>query len=312
MTEPVVWRFAALVALVIGVAGAAFLVATPWLRRKPELWQEVGLRIVAWGAIAGLLIGAAAAPRTAWVVVLGVLSLLVFREYARAVGLWKDRSFLAIGYGFLIVLHVIVWWPYPDFFDGPGWYGLFLVMPVWGIVFLLLVPILRDRSQHMLRDIALMMIGMVYFGFFLAHFAYMRNLTGGVGLALWLGFLVAINDVSAFIGGKLLGRHKLRPTLSPGKTWEGAAVSLVVVVAVAWGLQWLVPRFEAWQVLVASVIVSIAAVVGDLTTSVIKRDLGIKDWSQALPGHGGLLDRANSLIYAAPIVFHLTVFWFGL
>ena len=111
-------------------------------------------------------------------------------------------------------------------------------------------------------------------------------------------------DVAAFIAGRFLGRHKLRPTLSPGKTLEGAMGGLVAVLAVAWGLRWLVPMFGPVHLAVVAALISVSGVVGDLAMSTIKRDLGIKDWSDALPGHGGILDRVNSLMLAAPVFFH--------
>jgi phosphatidate cytidylyltransferase len=123
-------------------------------------------------------------------------------------------------------------------------------------------------------------------------------------MVLFVGMLVATNDVTAFLAGRFLGRHKLRPTLSPGKTVEGAMGGLVCVLAVAWLLRWLVPMFGPVHLAVVAALISVSGVVGDLAMSTIKRDLGIKDWSDALPGHGGILDRVNSLMLAAPVFLH--------
>ncbi len=304
--------FLPILAGVLGAAVVGFAAITPWLRpRKPDLWKEIGLRIAAWIGIAVVLIGALWLGRVWWIVVLGVLGILVMREYVRAVGLWADRGILTVLYLFVVALHVVAWWPYPNFFPIQGWYGLFQVLPMWGIVALTLVPILRGSADKMLQKLALSIFGMVYFGWFLGHASFMVNLSHGTGPVLWLAFLVAVNDVAAFIAGKLFGKHRLRARLSPGKTIEGSIGSLLVVVAVGTAMHAYVP-FPMWGAALVAALVSLCAVLGDLTTSVIKRDLGIKDWSHALPGHGGFLDRTNSLIYAAPVFFHTMVFFYGL
>lgn len=307
-------RVAMLLLMLFLAAGGAYALLTPYLRSKsPELWKEVGLRIAAWLGIALGIVVALSLGRTAWMVAVGLIGVLVYREYARAVGLWSDRAFMAIGYLFIVLVHVVAWWPYPDAFDGPGWWGLYLVMPVWGIVFVLLVPIVRDQYDGMLQKLALSILGMTYFGYFWSHYAYLLNLGhGGVSLVLFLGFLVATNDIAAFVWGKSLGRTRLRPALSPGKTVEGTVGALATVLLVSFGLWWLVPFFSPGHLLALTLLVGVGAVAGDLATSVIKRDLGIKDWSSALPGHGGVLDRANSLVFTAPVFLHYTVYFYGL
>ncbi len=300
-------HFALLLAAILAIAGLLIAAASFFLRKnQSSLLREIWLRYVSWLAISVLLIGALALGRIAWIAFVGLLALLVFREYARAVGLWLDHGIQAVVYLFIILIHLVAWWPYPDASPHPGWYGLFVIMPIYGIVALLAIPILRDSYQHMLQKLSLAILGLVYFAFFLAHFAFLHNLPGGVGFVLFLAFLVAINDVGAFVAGKLFGRNKMRPRLSPGKTWEGLIGSFVLVQLAAWGLAWLVPEYSVTHRVIVAALIALAAAFGDLATSVIKRDLGIKDWSDSIPGHGGLLDRTNSLIFTAPLFFHYT------
>lgn len=309
--DPLLKAFVPVIVAVL--AAALLLVSLLWLtlrRRAPGLVREVWLRYVAWLGITAVVLGALAAGRTAWIVLVGVMSLAAFREYARAVGLWMDRAFQAVVYVFILLIHVCAWWPYPDASPEPGWYGLFMAMPVYATLAILTVPIARDQFEHMLQKTCLAILGLVYFGWLLAHLAYLVNLPSGVGLVLFLAFLVGINDVAAFVAGKLAGRHKLRPRLSPGKTWEGAAGAFVVALMVAWLLRWLIPAYSLPHVLVVAALVSVGGMLGDLALSTIKRDLGIKDWGELIPGHGGLLDRVNSLIFSAPIFFHYTRYFF--
>ena len=310
MVDAALRAFLPVVGAVLLAAGVLIGVLTLALRaRKPDLVREVQVRYLSWLAIAALALGGLAAGRAAWIALVGLLSLAAFREYARAVGLWMDRGFQGVVYVFIVLIFLTAWWPYatePGAEPGMGWYGLFVVMPVWAILFVLLVPIVRGRYEHMLQRLALSIVGVLYFGWMLAHLAFLVNLPEGVGLVLFLTFLVAVNDVSAFVLGKSFGRRKLRPLLSPGKTWEGAVGALLVAVACGWMLRWLVPAHPPVHVLVVSALVGAAATAGDLALATLKRDLGIKDWGHLVPGHGGILDRVNSLLFATPVFFHYT------
>jgi phosphatidate cytidylyltransferase len=129
-----------------------------------------------------------------------------------------------------------------------------------------------------------------------SHVGFLANSTHAYGYLLFLLLAVESNDVAAFTSGKLLGRRKLREVISPNKTWGGAIGALAFSMALPWLLWFSFPHFGWLQL-------------GDLTLSVIKRDLGVKDMGSLIPGHGGLLDRVDSLIFTAPLFFHM-VRWF--
>jgi phosphatidate cytidylyltransferase len=317
--DPLLLRFLPILVLVFGTALLLILVTDLALRRKrPELVQEIWRRYSVWVAIAALLTISLALGRTAWIVGVTLLSFAVFREYAKGVGLWLDAGFQGVVYLFILLLNLTAWWNVhtrPDLPVHNGWYGLFLVMPIYGTLFLFALPVFRGVYEHMLQKLALAVVALIYFGWCLGHYSFMINATpadqpNGVGMILYLSTLVALNDVSAFVWGKLLGRHKLSPKLSPGKTWEGAIGAYLTVLAVGWTLRGLIPFFPTPEWFVATTLIAVGGVFGDLTLSTIKRDLGIKDWGNTLPGHGGLLDRANSLIFTAPIFFHFTNYFF--
>jgi phosphatidate cytidylyltransferase len=130
-----------------------------------------------------------------------------------------------------------------------------------------------------------------------------------------LGYLVLaveLNDVAAYVFGKAFGRHPLRSNISPKKTWEGAVGALAVSAALPWAVRFSFPHFDAHDCLIVGLIVGIGGQVGDLVVSVIKRDRGLKDMGTLIPGHGGIVDRIDSLVYVAPLFFHYVRFRHGL
>jgi len=121
-----------------------------------------------------------------------------------------------------------------------------------------------------------------------------------------------LTDVAAFTFGKIFGRHPLRSEISPNKTWEGALGAVGVAMILPWLLRFSFPFFGAWQLILTGLIVGIGGQLGDLSISVIKRDIGTKDMAATISGHGGILDRIDSLVYAAPLFMHMTGYYYPL
>ncbi len=278
--------------------------------RRP-LVRELWLRYASWVAIAVVVLGALCLGATAWIVLVGGLSVVAFREYARAVGLWTDRGVQVVVLLAIAAIYGCVLWPYPTASPEPGWYGLFMAMPAYATLALLVVPVVRDRFEHMVQTVCLGLLGVVYLGWMLAHFAYLVHLPGGAGLVLLVLTLVSLHDVAAFCVGKVFGRHPLRPALSPRKTWEGTLGALAVVLVAAQALAWLVPGYSRLHLGALGLLIGAGATLGDLALATVKRDVGIKDWGTVLPGHGGVLDRLNSVVFTAPICFHYVRYFLG-
>jgi phosphatidate cytidylyltransferase len=128
-----------------------------------------------------------------------------------------------------------------------------------------------------------------------------------------LAFLVIVvqsSDVAQYIWGKLFGRRRIAPAVSPNKTWEGFAGGVLTATLIGTGLWWLTP-FSPWQAALMSVVIALMGFAGGLTMSAIKRDRGVKDFGALIAGHGGVLDRIDSLCFAAPVFFHLTRYFFA-
>jgi phosphatidate cytidylyltransferase len=159
-----------------------------------------------------------------------------------------------------------------------------------------------------ISDTALVVFGAAYIGFALSHFVLVRSLDGGVILALAVLIGVWASDVLAYFVGSLIGSHKLAPRISPNKSWEGFLAGTAGAVAV-WLALPLVADISisiAWRIVIG-LAVAVAALVGDLFESRIKREVGVKDSGNLLPGHGGFLDRIDSLLLVSVVAFYLLV-----
>jgi phosphatidate cytidylyltransferase len=246
--------------------------------------------------------------RSAVIVGITLLAFFGFREFARATGLYTDwllTGTVYVGIALLgLVSHV-----FDPRLEGPGWYGMFMALPVYVIGAVLLVPILRNRSKGQLQQVALAIVGFVYFGWMFSHLGYLANLPNAYGYILYLIFAVEINDVAAFTCGKIFGKHKLRENVSPNKTIEGSLGAVAISMLIPWLVSFSFPHFDPLHLILAGLIVGIGGQLGDLVISYIKRDIGIKDMGSVIRGHGGILDRIDSMIFVAPIFFHM-VRWF--
>ncbi len=131
-----------------------------------------------------------------------------------------------------------------------------------------------------------------------------------VMLIAWLIFVVQLSDVLQYVWGKLIGRHKIAPNLSPSKTWEGFVGGTLSATLIGTALWWMTP-FSLTEAAGMCLAVTLMGFFGGLVMSAIKRDKGVKDWGHLIAGHGGFIDRLDSVIFAAPIFFHLTRYWYS-
>ena len=237
----------------------------------------------------------------------GFLSLLALREFLAIVPTrHADRRVILWAYA-AVPVHYI--WVYN------GWYGLFVAfIPVYLFLFMPLRMVLVGETSGFIRSAAVLHWAVMLTVFGLSHIAYLLVLeplnesAGGVGLVLFLLIVTELNDVAQYIWGKSLGRHKILPKVSPNKTWEGFIGGFITITLLA---TWIGPHLtplSSMQALVAGMLIAGGGFVGDVVLSSVKRDLHIKDSSQLIPGHGGLLDRLDSLLYTAPVLFHFLYF----
>jgi phosphatidate cytidylyltransferase len=263
---------------------------------KDHLWKRYLSRLVMVPVVVlPVLLGAA---RT--IVGLTILSLLCYREFARATGLFREKLMsLLVVLGILALACAVA----------DRWYALFVALTPMSIVVITAVATSLDRPQGYIQRVALAIFGFILFGTCLSHLSYMTNAPHFRSLVLLLVFCVQLNDIFAYIAGKSVGGPKLVPQTSPNKTASGAIGAVVLTTLVVYGLSGLVYTegrlAEPLQRVVLGLLISIGGQLGDLTVSAIKRDVGIKDTGVLIPGQGGVLDRANSLLLSAPAMFHV-------
>jgi phosphatidate cytidylyltransferase len=240
-----------------------------------------------------------------------VVSALAAWEYlglAKQLGANPPRIAVVVA----ILLLFAAWWQWQD----PDKF-----LPVYGLlcIGLLLYCTFASPIQRMLPDVTSSIFCLFYTGLTLIALPALREQSNGPSLVVFLLLIVWAGDIAALYVGRAWGRHKLAPSISPNKTWEGSVASVVGSVAVAAGLLALAeylggPRWnsvvlsysdESWAYwMMLAVILNIAAQVGDLAESALKRSAGLKDSGSILPGHGGVLDRIDALLLAAPALWY--------
>jgi phosphatidate cytidylyltransferase len=284
----------------LALSGLILGLMTAFGKNVSSLWRTYR----GWLVMAPLVLVTILLGRTATIVGVMLLAMFGFKEFARATGLYEDWWLTGIVYLAIIILGVASIVPDPRL-GYQGWFGLFITLPAYVAGAIFLVPILRNRSKGQLQQVALAIVGFLYFGWMFSHLGFLANSTYSYGYILYLIFAVEINDIAAFTCGKLFGSHKLRENISPNKTIEGSIGAICISLGVPWLLWFSFPHFEPWDLVLIGLVVGIGGQLGDLVISYIKRDIGIKDMGVLIEGHGGILDRVDSMIFVAPIFFHV-------
>lgn len=306
-----VFRAYAGIALGVLVFAGVVLALMKWVLKREV--TSIWLTYRSWLVMTPLILGCVFAGRIAVIVLISVLAGWAFKEFARATGLYRDWWMTGAVYLGIVATGVASFVTQPNGEEpGRGWYGLFIALPVYAVALIVLVPILRNRVQGQLQAMSLAIVGFIYIGWMFGHLGFLANAGHAYGYILYVVFATELNDVAAFTCGKLFGRRPFRSEISPKKTWGGALGALAVSMVLPWLLWFSFPHFGATQLILTGLIVGIGGQLGDLAISVFKRDIGIKDMGAGIPGHGGILDRIDSLIYVAPLFFHMAGFFYGL
>ena len=288
--------------------GGAILGFLRWGLKKElgAIWKTYRSWLVM--ASIGLLV--VFAGRVPVIVGVTLLSIFGFKEFARSSGLYRDWWMTGAVYAGIVTVGLASLMSQPQGLEpGPGWYGLFVAVPVYAIALILIVPILRNRARGELQRMSLGIVGFVYIGWMFGHLGFLANAANAYGYVIYVIFATELSDIAAFTFGRLFGRRPLRSEISPKKTWEGALGAFALSMALPWLLRFSFPDFGPWQLILAGLIVGIGGQLGDLSISVIKRDIGTKDMGGLIPGHGGILDRIDSLIYVAPLFLHMANYY---
>jgi phosphatidate cytidylyltransferase len=304
---------------ILAVLTVASLVGYALAHRQPARGQPAGgapnptienlnARIRAWWVMVALIGAAIAVGKPGIVVLFALASFAALREFITLTATRRGDHY-ALAAAFFIVLPIqyyLVW---------IEWYGLFAIfIPVYVFLLLPVVAALRGDTTRFMTRIAEQQWGLMIAVYCVSHVPALLTLPipGFAGrkvlLVAFLVLVVQASDVLQYVWGKLFGRHKIAPQLSPSKTVEGFAGGVLSATALGAALWWLTP-FAPPQAALMALVITLMGFCGGLVMSAIKRDRGVKDWGWMIEGHGGMLDRIDSVIFAAPVFFHLTRYW---
>ncbi|MBK5566497.1 phosphatidate cytidylyltransferase [Ensifer sp. SSB1] len=305
--------------LLLGVGGILVLASSIGYVLKQKLSpdgsngaiENLNARIKAWWAMVVLIAIAFVAGRVGVLLLFAFCSFAALREFITLINTRRGDHW-AIAAAFFVVL------PINYFLLWAEQYGIYSIfVPVYAFLLMPIVAVLRGDTRDFLLRISEVQWALMICVFCASHVPALLTLQipgydgRNVLLIAFLVIVVQSSDVLQYVWGKLFGRTKIAPTLSPSKTVEGFVGGVASATLIGASLWWITP-FTPMQAAVMSLIITLMGFFGGLVMSAIKRDRGVKDWGHLIEGHGGLIDRLDSVVFSAPIFFHLTRYWWSL
>lgn len=315
MSNLIIWFGHASPVLQMGILVLFLLVLSTMIVQGLQLlkptadFSELANRLKSWWIMTSFFFISLFVHPNASLVLFAVTSFLALKEYFTLIHTRIEDhrvlfwSFLAIPVQYwLVKIH---------------WLSVFLIfIPIYMFLFIPCRLVMAGKTEGIVESMAKIQWGLMAFVFCLSHMAYLLNLPvipaipgGGKALMLYLVFLTEINDVAQYTWGKLFGRTAIVPLVSPKKTLAGFVGGVITTVALAVGLRFL-SGFDLLFAVSSGLLIALSGFIGDLVVSAIKRDMGVKDSGILIPGHGGMLDRIDSLTYSAPLFFHFISYMF--
>lgn len=271
--------------------------------------DNLNRRVRAWWIMVILFAAALAIGRAGVLVLFALLSFQALREMITLSPTRRgDHHTLFWAFFVIVPLHYYLLWI--------EWYGMFAIfVPVYCFLFLAIRSALTGDPAHYLERAAKIQWGVMICVYCISHapallVLKLKDFSDNWKLLVFLVAVVQLSDVLQYCWGKLLGRRRIAPHLSPGKTWEGFVGGVLSATAVGMGM-WRITPFAPWQAAAMAFTLCIMGFFGGLVMSAIKRDAGVKDYGHLIEGHGGVMDRLDSLSFAAPIFFHLVRYYFS-
>ena len=308
------WRLAllfsgVLVLLIFASIVGAVLKQTARTDASQRVIANLNSRTRAWWKMSAIFAVTLLVGKTGSLILFCLLSFLALREYITLVPT-RRGDHRTLFWAFFIIT------PLQYYLIAIDWYGLFAVLiPAFAFVFIPARIALAGDAENFLERAAKIQFGLMICAYCLSHapallILKIPNYEGHDSvLLLYLVLVDQMSDVLQYVWGKLLGRHKIAPNISPNKTWEGFIGGVATATLLGAFLSWATP-FTRWQSAGMSLAITLMGFLGGLVMSAIKRDAGVKDFGAVIEGHGGILDRIDSLCFAAPVFFHLVRYYF--
>jgi phosphatidate cytidylyltransferase len=311
VTDKMILLIGGVFALLLVASVVGFVLSRRLTSGAPsETVANLNARIKAWWAMVAVFAVAFMVGRELTIVLFALTSFYALREFlsitpTRA----EDHRAIAVAFYLFIPLQYWLIWD--------NWQTLFsILIPVWAFLLLPVLAVLKGETEDFMARTARIQWALMLTVFCISHAPALLilKIPGFAGqnflLLFFLITVVQLSDVLQYVFGKLFGRHKIAPRVSPAKTWEGLIGGGLSATAVGAALWWITP-FSPWQAALMALAIVLAGFCGGLVLSAVKRSLGAKDWGTMIEGHGGVLDRMDSVSFAAPVFFHLTNYFFA-
>jgi phosphatidate cytidylyltransferase len=297
------------VAILVTASAVGFGLKLRAVRGEPHpVIDNLNARIKAWWVMTAAIGLALLAGKGGVILLFAFASLVALREYATITPTRRGDHW-ALLFAFFFVL------PFQYFLIWIEWYGLYSIfIPVYAFLTLPILAALSGDIRNYMQRTAAIQWGLMISVFCVSHVPALLTLDipGYEGrnafLLVFLILVVQSSDVLQYVWGKLLGRRKIAPELSPSKTLEGFLGGVASATALGAALWWITP-FSPGTAALISLVVTLMGFLGGLVMSAIKRDRGVKDWGAMIEGHGGMLDRLDSVCFSAPVFFHIVRYW---
>jgi phosphatidate cytidylyltransferase len=303
LDQELIWLVGGIVALL-----ALSSTITFFLKRRAggpnKVIANLDARVKAWWVMVAVFGVALATGGLGSVILFGFMSFFALREF---ITLTPTRAgdHRTLFWAFFIIT------PLQYYLVAMDWYGLFsILIPVYAFIFVPTRSALAGDSEHFLERTAKIQWALMICVYCVSHVPALLTLKikdyegQNAKLLLFFVLVVQISDVLQYVWGKLFGKHAIVPTISPNKTVEGFWGGVLSATAIGTALWWATP-FTWWQAGLFSFLLTLMGFFGGLVMSAIKRDRGVKDYGTMIEGHGGVMDRIDSLCFAAPVFFHL-------
>jgi phosphatidate cytidylyltransferase len=264
--------------------------------RKTNWGRNMFVATLSWLVLLVAFVGTSFASPLVFTLMIAMIAFLAVREYYVMSGVCKlpaiTAAVLLLG---CMAAAVIAGQP-----------RCFYFIPGAAVLLFFVIQLFNNSPEGSNRNASVQYTGLMYWGWLLFHFALLHRLEHGFGYVILICSLVALNDNSAYFTGKLLGKNspKLAPRISPGKTWVGTIGGSIATVGAAFLFWYAVPHLSVLKLGGLAVLVAAVIPAGDLIESAMKRDLGVKDSGNLIPGHGGVMDRFDSCTFTVPIMYY--------
>ena len=283
----------------------ASLITAAFRRFRPQKdTTEVILRIKSWWVMVILFCVVMVIGRATSIIFFCFVSFIALKEYLSLMPSRRaDRRVLFWAY---LAIPIQYWWIYTSC------YGMFIIfIPVYAFLFLPMRMVIIGNTKGFLHAVGTLHWGLMTTVFSISHLAYLlvlpgedATMTSGPCLVFYLLCLTELNDVFQWVWGKSFGKRKVMPLVSPNKSWAGLIGGVLTTVLLSYLLAPFLTPLSRIHAVIAGIIIGIGGFIGDVTISAVKRDIGIDNSGSILPGHGGILDRVDSLTYTAPLFLH--------